>query len=456
MLIHRKNCVDQFRQEIAAAGKDDRITIDTYQRLQTAALHGNPDELAGYGYIVSDEFQYFVDDSGFNFGTDVSFDTIMDSPGNKIFLSATGDMVVDYLREHYRVEPLVYDLTADLAPGQSNISSLYFYGSSDVLPELAHETIAGGFKAVFFIRQAKAAYQLYRKFERYAVFNCSKSNRSGYYKYVDEDRISRILADQKFDCQLLITTSCMDAGINLYDPEIRRIVIDGFKDPSVIMQFAGRKRIRADDDKADVYIRSYSNQSLAGQISQTKNALVKADYLKTHTVEEYLTEYPREASKDPKNIVYDERIPGEPDKCTKKVNPVMYYKRQKDIEILNYMINLGEYGFCKYMADKFGVATYEVIQRPDTSLVAYLEKIADNPEYVMLQSKDRQELIEKIDARSDGKLIKSLKVLNAVLEDFELPYQIEQFRIVKTEDGRRKDYKNAWRVVSHDWNVKTE
>ncbi|MFL0194402.1 DEAD/DEAH box helicase family protein [Clostridium sp. WILCCON 0269] len=35
MLIHRKNCIEQFKQEITEDGKDDVIDIQTYQKLET-------------------------------------------------------------------------------------------------------------------------------------------------------------------------------------------------------------------------------------------------------------------------------------------------------------------------------------------------------------------------------------------------------------------------------------
>ena len=51
------------------------------------------------------------------------------------------------------------------------------------------------------------------------MFNCSKNN-SDYYKYVDKEKIKNMLTNEKFEDLILITTTCMDAGVNLIDLEL--------------------------------------------------------------------------------------------------------------------------------------------------------------------------------------------------------------------------------------------
>ena len=56
MLIHRINCVNQFKEEIQTDDKSDVITIDTYQKIESDTRRGKVYDLSEYKYIVSDIF----------------------------------------------------------------------------------------------------------------------------------------------------------------------------------------------------------------------------------------------------------------------------------------------------------------------------------------------------------------------------------------------------------------
>lgn len=181
MLIHRKLCVEQFQMEVAEDGKDDVIHIMTYQKIEKDEMYNISSELQQYRYIVSDEFHYFISDAGFNNTTDISFKKIL-SMGNtvKIFMSATGEDVEEYMRRTVKVKAVNYRVPFDW----SFISTLNFYHNDASLPEFAKAVLEKGDRAIFFIQQARKAYEFYKQFSGYAVFNCSKQNEK-YYKYVD-------------------------------------------------------------------------------------------------------------------------------------------------------------------------------------------------------------------------------------------------------------------------------
>lgn len=70
---------------------------------------------------------------------------------------------------------------------------------------------------------------------------------------------------------------------------------------------------------------------------------------------------------------------------------------------------------------------------------------------VLLLQRDRNELIKKINARQDGKMLKKIKTLNGVLEERELDYRIEEFSTTRyhtDESGvkKKKIFKNAWKI----------
>lgn len=105
MLIHRSNCVEQFKYEIESDGKQDVIDVVTYQSLEYGKLHHTSKQidLSKYMYIVSDEFHYFFNDSSFNNKTAISFQMIINSSNAvHVFMSATGENMARYMKKYIR------------------------------------------------------------------------------------------------------------------------------------------------------------------------------------------------------------------------------------------------------------------------------------------------------------------------------------------------------------------
>lgn len=450
MLIHRKLCVEQFRMEIEEDGKNDVIEIMTYQKLEKNEMYEIDLELSQYKYIVCDEFHYFISDAGFNNTTDISFKKIIGMQSAiKIFMSATGENVEEYIQKIVEVKPINYRIPFDW----SFIETLNFYHNDASLSEFARGVIEKGQKGIFFIQKATKAYSFYQEFQQYALFNCSKQNEK-YYKHVNEDKINQMLKEQRFEENILITTSCMDAGVNIIDPLVRFIFID-IKDVGSLIQCMGRKRVQSPEDTIHVYIKVINNQQLGGLETNAKKQLEMADYLKDHTTEEWLKQYPRQIDKT--QTIYDEIInDGNTETCTKKVNDLMYHKKKLDIEEIHHMKSYGDFGYCKYLARKFG--KYD----PDTEFYDYVtisgnygleNYLATHVGQVMLQSKDRKELIKTMDVRREGHLKSSRDILNAALKEDNLPYRIEKFETSKIINGKKKNFKSAWRIVTHNWSV---
>ena len=87
----------------------------------------------------------------------------------------------------------------------------------------------------------------------------------------------------------------------------------------------------------------------------------------------------------------------------------------------------------------------------DYELDSYLGKMVKD-EVVLLQLKDRSELIKKINAKQDGKLLKKASTLNEILEEREIDYRIKEFEtsrniVDKNGNKKKKKYKSAWKVV---------
>lgn len=103
------------------------IDIKTYQSVEARIIKSGNYSFDDYSYIVSDEFHYFVEDSGFNCYTDISFNAIMCcNTAVKIFMSATGDnlkTIIDRRIGKKKIPMHNYYLPTDY----SHLKSLTFY-----------------------------------------------------------------------------------------------------------------------------------------------------------------------------------------------------------------------------------------------------------------------------------------------------------------------------------------
>jgi hypothetical protein len=301
-------------------------------------------------------------------------------------------------------------------------------------------------KGIFFIESAKKAYEFYSKYKEYCLFNCSKSNKD-YYKFVDEIKINQMLKDEKFNELILITTTCLDAGVNINDKELKHIVCD-VKDIGTIIQCAGRKRINKDDNELYLYVKSITNQQLGGTKTQIKKRIEMAKYLKDHSPEEYVNKYKREL--DYSHIVYDDL--NDDNTITKKINLMMYFKSLVDMVEIDKMITYGKFGFCKMLARKLGFYNeeegyvYNVMEETmeNNNLTTYLESLIGKK----LLKDEQKELINKISLKdSRGRLQKGINILNGYLKDNKFNYMIISKRTSEREGDKVKTIR-YWEILN--------
>lgn len=448
-LLHRKRCIDQFQGEIEADDKTNGIELKSYQSLESSGVnHGTTLNLNRYSYIVCDEFHYFLNDSEFNNKTDISLKMILEAEKvYKIFLSATADDMEDYIRE--MLPPYKQDLILKYSiPSNYNyIRNLTFFYRDEDIEDIIRKTIEDNEKAIVFLNSAEKAYKLYNKFRDNSMFICSQYNKT-YGKHMNKTEVDNMLKNEKFECNILFATRTLDAGANLIDRSIRTIVCD-IVDISTLIQSVGRKRIIDTEDTVNVYIKAVTNQQLAGFVRSMQRQTGMADFLIKYGEERLLAEYSRQYDKS--GIIYQEYEKNDgKGHSVAKVNMLRYTQKKNMITLFNKLMKQ-KYGYCKHIAKIFGFKdsdgnyTYDVYGK-DHSLEAFLQEYVDTGK-VLLRQKDRKPLIEKLNIRKNGKLIKGLTPLNAVLEESKLPYRIEEFRTTETVDGKRKDYQRAWRII---------
>lgn len=441
-LIHRRNCVDQFQMEIEQDNKTDVIEIKTYQHIDaTISKHGNYD-FSKYAYIVSDEFHYFIQDAAFNKTTDISLKAILEQSNKiRIFMSATGDYVKRYIKDHKKLDTTDYDVPVNF----KFLMSLQFYSSDSALDEFITEAIKENKKSIFFIDSAEKAYELHTRFKEYTLFNCSKYN-TKYYKHVNEEKINEMLRDERFEELILITTTTMDAGVNIRDEEVRNIVCD-VKDIRTLIQCIGRKRQQNDDDKVHLTVKNVSNKSIGGLMTKLRQKKKMAEYLNKNGIDKYIEEFPRDY--DAHNIVYVDKL--DDVNVTLKINYLMYIKCLIDLVEYEVMIKgYDSFGYAKFLAEKLGFYDqyykYYEFEFYDSkvkkqTLEEYLDSLIGNK----LDKEKQSELIDNIDVRVNGRQQKSFSKLNEGLKMLELPFIIVPKQSSKLENGKKKNIR-YWMV----------
>lgn len=417
MLIHRINCVEQFKIEINKDGKQDIIHIDTYQKHEWKELNKLSTDLSEYEYIVCDEFHYFMSDASFNYTTDISLNLILKQTNAiKIFMSATGDSVKRYISGKKKIDTIDYNLPISY----NHIKAVSFFNKDNTIEELIKECIEkGDQKAIFFIESAEKAYNLYKKYKKYALFNCGKSDK--HYKYVDRDKIDSMLKNERFEELFLITTTCMDAGVNIIDLDLKHIIAD-VKDIGVLIQCIGRKRIQGDDDYLNVYIKNITNNQLGGMKTQLQKKIEFAKYLYKNSDIDFVKEFPRK--QDYSNIIYDVIIDG---KLKKVVNELMYFKNLEDITIYDHMIEMknSKYGYAKCLTEKFGFKWNSIRVLEEKSSKCNLEEHLDKIGGKKLFKEEQEELAIITNVKRNGKLRKSRESINSSFREDNVLYRIE-------------------------------
>lgn len=447
-LIHRSNCVLQFQEEIERDKKSDIIDIQTYQKIEYDILHLDKHiDFNKYAYVVCDEFHYFISDASFNNTTDVSFKEIMNAKHSiRIFMSATGENVEKYLNNYIPSKLIKQIRKYELQPDYSYVTGLTFFSQDDDIDFLAEKIISANQKAIIFIQKAQKAYKLFKRYADNSLFNCSKYNTT-YYKYVDEEKIKNMLANERFEENLLFSTSCLDAGTNVIDRSVKYIIAD-IVDIGSLIQCLGRKRCIDKNDTVQFFIKTINNQQLSGLRQSMSKDIEMAKYLQSHNTQELIDMYPRQIDKS--RIIYDDtKINNQKNMATKKINTMMLEKKKSDIELYTQLMKV-PYGYCKYLAKYLGFQndkghyTYNTFSK-DHSLRAFLEGyVRENK--IMLQKRDRKPLIDKLDAKLYGHPLTERKSLNEALKEKGLPYEIVKFETSRMIDGKKKNFKQAWKV----------
>lgn len=431
MLVSRKQVIKDFEKDVR--GKPN-IEIDTYQKVEKSITHGTGYKLAEYDYIVCDEFHYFLSDD-FNKWLDISFDKIMQSKNNiKIFMSATGDGVERYFKEH-GIDIIPYRMPMNF----DRIRQLKFFYEDKTVEGFIEDAINHNQKTIFFIESAEKACELHRKYPKHTMFNCSVDNpkNSKYKKYVDQEKVNNMLETNEFDDLILITTRVMDTGVSIKDPDLHKIVID-IVSASNIIQCLGRKRMMDKNDYIDVHIKARNRKSISAfrrNIEKNKKRMDNLDFNGDYA---YLKENYRDDTSS--NLIYTE-WDYETNQVIHKVNKLNHFKNKLDSEELKEM---EEHGYCYHISKVLGrPGNYKIVEEEQEkyALGIYLEGVIGQKLY----KADQEQLKDVFKVNGLKSRTLGINTLNGYLKDRQMEYVILPKTTSTKVNGRKKNIR-YWSV----------
>lgn len=230
------------------------ITICSYHELAERELdniyYNTSYSLHGFKYIVCDECHFFLTDAGFNNKTSYTFFNLVreEYPDSiRIFISATMDEVdkaitkgvADINEENVFSEYKVWD-QYNTGLDYSYVNPKYFKYDKDIIQTIKNDKSEE--KWLIFVTSKNKGNFIKEELKNKCItaeFIHAKSNNK------EKKNIS---VNNKFQCKVLISTKCLDNGINIKDDELKNIVIMSY-DKTTFIQELGRLRIDIENAK---------------------------------------------------------------------------------------------------------------------------------------------------------------------------------------------------------------
>lgn len=429
-LCNRTALFDAVTRDIQIHGITN-IDVMTYQLLEKRGKE-NKELISFYDYVVCDEFHHV--NEIYNIYTDVSFKWIMETYGQKIFMSATcHNLFSQFLKEGIVTPDQYYYIDKDY----SYVKEVKFFSKKNtVFDIITDKLINNGEKIIYFAGNMENALKVYQQFEDVASFYCSKHTKNQLaLKYLEDNKDA--IHNETFDGQLLVATKALDVGITLKDESIKHIISD-VTDVSSMIQCLGRKRVASEKDSCTFYLRNFPKREL--------NMLKKEDKLKPlrmfrNNRAEFDIVYGNDRSFHSDYIYFN--------KDNVRVhNELAYQQLHANSKVVSEMQRKG---YKNYILNVLGDSITNVIDMDEekkveqvSELEMYLNSIVGTE---MLTKDDRTELIKKMNIRQNGKLLKSASSLNSGMNENNYNFYIKEFETSRMIEGKKKKYKSVWKVM---------
>lgn len=379
--------------------------------------------------VIIDEYHQLVTDSAFNNTISLFLEIVEKLNVPVIFISATPPKNI------FGIDTIIND--NDLGIKQHIYNNAKVYHHIDEIESVLENIINNtNDKVLFYINNSNKIRSLHLQYKDISMVYSSRSN-TILQEFIVEDKVDNLINNQKFSDRILFTTKVIDSGVNILDEDLKHIIVFSY-DVEEVLQVVGRKR--DNKDELNIYLKNYNPKELGGYKSNIVYKLsIIEDFKKnplqtirslTGTKEEYLLN---------ELFTYDETL-------RKVINTTVEENLRREYELLE---RISENTYTKEL-EKVNIFAEDKTYKKDwNELEDYLKELYDN-KTVFLNRDSRESLIDKINYRENGELKKSIGKLNGFLKERKSRYRIEQFRTERYENGKRKQYRSAWKVIKID------
>lgn len=435
LLTNRTILKEQIESDV---GRSRNIIVMNYQNL-TKRLVETGFDISKFTYVVCDECHFFFTDSYFNSETDIPLEYLTNLENNiTLYLSATCDVFKTYMKDK---NATFYGLDTQL-----HYDKLFYFKDRKTVVRLL-ESIPKDEKVIYFCSNVENAYKLHKQFETESSFICSTNNKK--YKNLSNDATRQeIIKESKFNSKMLFTTKILDNGVNIKDESLKHIIIDIF-DFDTIQQCIGRKRILNQNDKINVYIRLFMQNSVQSYLNQwNKVAKYAENYIEMGS-NDYTKYYGRQNNN---GIVYP--TVNSCNQTVMKLNEAYYYKLRYDIQdcetITEYNKNSCErFGHLSILANRYGIQLSEFQSLETVVTTDTFNEQLQQFEDVKMFKDERKQFKDFIKAHAVKTVVGShgslgINTINGYFSDNKISYRVESFRET-TGDMKFKTY---WKLFA--------
>lgn len=290
ILVNRKALKDQqyvyLNDYIEQARREFRqnLTLITYQQLERMNNDTKEALMKDFHYIICDEAHYWINDSKFNDKTNKSFTYINNyCIGVKILLTATPDSL-EYL-------PFKNDIITLVKPDYSNnnVDSFWSFSNENTILPIIQSEVDKDNKVLVINSNKQSAFDITEKINGLCAYLSSDNK----YKEDGKKVFEEIITTQKFNVNVLSTTTLIDNGVELRDTKLQKIVINGILALDSFIQSIGRIR----ENRIEVYYKKLSKNMLLARINGLNYQLEKLEEFKEIGEVDFIEKYGNECKK---------------------------------------------------------------------------------------------------------------------------------------------------------------
>lgn len=416
-------------------------------------LYVNGCHTVDFDYIVCDECHFFTTDSSYNNKALYSFNELVlprFKDSIRIFISATMEELEDKIIQSFEMSKSNYFGTGsegtifkyNTGIDYSYLNVKYFKKVDDILQLIKNDTSED--KWLFFVSSTELGQNISKELNKVGV--SSKFVKSG----INSAEKKSIVSNSKFNCKVLVSTKCLDNGVNIMDDKVKNLIVMAY-DKVTFIQEIGRKRIRIDNaENINLYIPTFSSNNFQKLLDYTYIPKFNSIDMFKEDIELFKRQYNNDLDKSYKDLFYLD------DKNEWKLNPLGKYRLEKDIEFTEKIIDKfkkdKKFAYIKEQLSWLGLEgcfnELDLIEDVvDNEEVIKLEEYLENKINKRLYEKEQQEISDliikelitignKIDYRTQK--LKPSTIESLLREELELPYAVSKpKREDKKIDGKR-------------------